>query len=86
MVALFGGIKFSVFQIRSVFLQNSVGNEHGIEKAYIPLRDFKDRFYPGRKWKADFGELEIRSRVQAVKDDGGQSDDGQSEAASMLID
>ena len=68
-----------------MFLQNSVGNEHGIEKAYIPLREFKDRFYPGRKWKADFGELEIRSRVQAVNDDDGQSDN-QSEAASMLID
>lgn len=66
-------------------MQNSVGNEHGIEKAYIPLREFKDRFYPGRKWKADFGELEIRSRVQAANDDDGQSDN-QSEAASMLID
>ena len=56
-LSLFGGAKFSNFQIRSVFLQHSIGNELGAERAFIPLKDFKDRFYPGRKWKADFSDL-----------------------------
>jgi len=56
-IALFGGLKYSNFQIRSVFLQHSVANEMGADRAFIHLRDFKDRFYPGRKWKADFSDI-----------------------------
>jgi len=45
----------------------------GVDRAYIPLRDFKDRFYPGRKWKANFSEGAVFS--QPIKDANDQNAD-----------
>ena len=81
-LSLFGGAKFSNFQIKSVFLQHSIGNELGADRAFIPLRDFKDRFYPGRKWKADFTDLP----TFAQKTDVVANEDNASEAHSLMID
>ena len=64
-------------------MQHSVGNELGAERAFIPLRDFKDRFYPGRKWKADFADLPtFAQKVEKAEKDN----DDQSEVPSLMID
>ena len=57
----------------------------GVERAYIPLRDFKDRFYPGRKWQADFTEV-VGFKTQSLKENDQTINDDQSEAPSMMID
>lgn len=64
---------------------NSIGNELGVDRAYIPLRDFKDRFYPGRKWKADFTEV-IGFKTLSLKEKESNVNDDQSEVPSMMID
>jgi len=46
--------QFSAFQIKSVFMMQAKDPEFGPDRAYIPLRDFKDLFYPARGWKGDF--------------------------------
>jgi len=56
----------------------------GADKAYMPLRDFKDRFYPGRTWKGDFGKVEQISKVPIEKPVD-LEDESRSEA-SMMID
>lgn len=53
-LAATGTTSFSAFQIKSVFMLQAINTDFGPDKAYIPLRDFKDLFYPSRPWKADF--------------------------------
>jgi hypothetical protein len=57
----------------------------GADKAFMPLRDFKDRFYPGRTWKGDFGKVEQISKLALEKPEDIQEDQSHSEA-SMMID
>jgi hypothetical protein len=72
---------FSSFQLQKVFKKISIGNVD-FEKDYIPARDFKDAFYPGRPWNRE--DLDDKARTHKhrnIKDD----DENLSEA-SMLID
>ena len=50
----FGNTRFSAFQLKAVFLLHALDLHKGIDKSFIPLRDFKDLYYPGRLWKTDF--------------------------------
>ena len=49
-----GRTKFSTFQIKSVFSNYAHDLKEGIEKAFIPIRDFKELFYPSQLWKTDY--------------------------------
>ena len=59
-----GPSRFSSYQIKFVFQMDAKNIGEGpdaLDRAYIPIRDFKDRFYPGRPWAAEY---ESKSEVQ----------------------
>ena len=74
-----GANKFSRHSIRSVFKNQAVGVEKAdpetLKGAYIPARDFKDKFYPGRIWKPDMETP--AERVERLKREKEQAREGQ---------
>ena len=49
--------RFSSYQIKLVFrdsAQNIGEGPDAYENAFIKVRDFKDKFYPGRPWEAEY--------------------------------
>lgn len=46
--------QFSTFQIKSVFCLYATNIKSGVDKAFIPIRDFKELFYPSQLWKTDY--------------------------------
>jgi len=58
-----------------------------LDPAYIPIRDFKDRFYPGRPWRPELIEEERRKLfLEQQREDDGDSSKVQTSFESMLID
>ena len=49
-----GRSKFSTFQIKSVFLIHAENQKAGVEQAFIPIREFKELFYPSQLWTTDY--------------------------------
>ena len=68
------GNKFSVHEVKQVFSQNSVEppksgafSQVGAQEAYIPLREFKDKFLPSLGWQRD---NVVHVETKSTKEDG----------------
>lgn len=49
--------RFSSYQIKLVFADSAVNIGEGpdaLDHAFITVREFKDKFYPGRPWQAEY--------------------------------
>jgi hypothetical protein len=69
-----GPSQFSGYQIKFAFkeicLNLANANQTTLEGAYILMKDFKDRFYPGRSWNPDIDNLsDERRRMQRLEKD-----------------
>lgn len=87
-------VPFSQTQLQNVF-RNFVrgsGMSESVDEMYIPLKDFKDIFYPGRPTDKDYHRSKkdieraqkLRSKPEDDSDDFDKDDDGSQK--SMLLD
>ena len=85
-----GADRFSGSQIKFVFKDLARGldgtNQATLQGAYIPIRDFKERFYPGRSWEPQFdAQSEERRRLEAMANDDASSATSKSVAVSTIM-
>jgi len=69
-----GPSRFSGYQIKFAFkeicLNLANANQTTLDGAFILMKDFKDRFYPGRSWNPDIDNLsDERRRMERLAKD-----------------